>query len=82
MQTQQRCARNERTARNYARNERPREAGYDGQTVTILLLGLTGCAGVQQRMGWTEPPYLGDEEAGERPLSRLAFRSKFRRSSS
>ena len=48
---------------------RLREAGI----VTLLLLGLTGCAGVQQRLGWTEPPYLGDEGSEERPLSRLAF---------
>ena len=48
---------------------RLRESGI----VTILLLGLTGCAGVQQRLGWTEPPYLGDEDTAERPLSRLAF---------
>src|SRR5262249_8178987 len=48
---------------------RLRETGI----VTILLLGLTGCAGVQQRMGWTEPPYLGEENTDERPLSRLAF---------
>ena len=48
---------------------RLREAGI----VTMLLLGLTGCAGVQQRLGWTEPPYRGDEDSEERPLSRLAF---------
>ena len=48
---------------------RLREAGI----VTLLLLGLTGCAGVQQRLGWTEPPYLGDEGSEDRPLSRLAF---------
>ncbi len=48
---------------------RLRETGI----VTILLLGLTGCAGVQQRLGWTEPPYLGEEGSEERPLSRLAF---------
>jgi hypothetical protein len=39
----------------------------------MLLLGLTGCAGFEQRMGWTEPPYLGDNNPEERPLSRLAF---------
>ena len=33
----------------------------DAGIVTMLLLGLTGCAGVQQRLGWTEPPYRGDE---------------------
>ena len=48
---------------------RLRESGI----VTILLLGLTGCTGLQQRMGWTEPPYVGDEDSAERPLSRLAF---------
>ena len=48
---------------------RLREAGI----VTLLLLGLTGCAGVQQRLGWTEPPYRGDEGSEDRPLSRLAF---------
>ena len=48
---------------------RLREAGI----VTLLLLGLTGCAGVQQRLGGTEPPYLGDEGSEDRPLSRLAF---------
>ena len=45
----------------------------DAGIVTMLLLGLTGCAGVQQRLGWTEPPYQGDEDTEERPLSRLAF---------
>jgi hypothetical protein len=39
----------------------------------MVLLGLTGCAGVQQRLGWTEPPYQDDQDSGERPLSRLAF---------
>ena len=34
----------------------------DAGIVTMLLLGLTGCAGVQQRLGWTEPPYQGDED--------------------
>ncbi len=49
---------------------RLREAGI----VTLLLLGLTGCAGVQQRFGRTEPPYLGEEDRDhEGPLSRLAF---------
>ncbi len=48
---------------------RLRETGI----VTILLLGLTGCAGVQQRLGWTEPPYLGEEGSEDGPLSRLAF---------
>ena len=48
---------------------RLREAGI----VTMLLLGLTGCAGVQQRLGWTEPPYRGDEDSDEHGLSRLAF---------
>jgi hypothetical protein len=45
----------------------------DAGIVTMLLLGLTGCAGVQQRLGWTEPPYRGDEDADEHGLSRLAF---------
>jgi hypothetical protein len=45
----------------------------DAGIVTMLLLGLTGCAGVQQRLGWTEPPYVGDDGPDERPLSRLAF---------
>lgn len=45
----------------------------DAGIVTMLLLGLTGCAGVQQRLGWTEPPYQGDEDTEGRPLSRLAF---------
>src|SRR5215813_8351650 len=54
---------------------RLRETGI----VTILLLGLTGCAGVQQRVGWTEPPYPGVEESSEeRPLSRLAFWRRYR----
>ena len=48
---------------------RLRETGI----VTILLLGLTGCAGVQHRLGWTEPPYAAEESTEERPLSRLAF---------
>lgn len=48
---------------------RLRETGI----VTILLLGLTGCAGVQQRLGWTETPSLGGEDSEDRPLSRLAF---------
>lgn len=41
--------------------------------MTLLLLGLTGCSGVQQRLGWSEPAYLGDDADDERPLSRLAF---------
>lgn len=41
--------------------------------ITILLLGLTGCAGVQPRLGRTEAPALGDESSEDRPLSRLAF---------
>lgn len=41
--------------------------------VAFLLLGLTGCAGVQQRLGWTEPPYLGDDDTQAHPASRLAF---------
>ena len=41
--------------------------------MTILLLGLTGCAGVQQRLGWSEPAYSVDGDSGGRPLSRLAF---------
>jgi hypothetical protein len=45
----------------------------DAGIVTMLLLGLTGCAGVQQRLGWTEPPYRGDEDSDEHGLSRLAF---------
>lgn len=47
----------------------------DAGIVAFLLLGMTGCAGVQQRLGWTEPPYLGDEDDQDQahPLSRLAF---------
>ncbi len=47
----------------------------DAGIVALLLLGMTGCAGVQQRLGWTEPPYLGDDEDQDQahPLSRLAF---------
>lgn len=48
---------------------RLRESGI----VTILLLGLTGCAGVQQRLGWTEATSPGAESSEDRPLSRLAF---------
>jgi hypothetical protein len=48
---------------------RLRESGI----VTILLLGLTGCAGVQQRMGWSETSPMVGDNADERPLSRLAF---------
>jgi hypothetical protein len=48
---------------------RLRETGI----VTIMLLSLSGCAGLEQRLGWTEPPYVGDEGSEERPLSRLAF---------
>ncbi|MHB1559946.1 MAG: hypothetical protein ACYC61_21050 [Isosphaeraceae bacterium] len=46
----------------------------DAGIVALLLLGMTGCAGVQQRLGWTEPPYLGDEDQDPaHPMSRLAF---------
>jgi hypothetical protein len=45
----------------------------DSAIVAIMLLGLSGCAGVQQRMGWSEPPYVGDESSDQSPLSRLAF---------
>lgn len=47
----------------------------DAGIVALLLLGMTGCAGVQQRLGWTEPPYLGDDEDQDQahPMSRLAF---------
>ncbi len=41
--------------------------------VTILLLGLTGCAGVQPRLGWMQPSTSGAQDSEGRPLSRLAF---------
>lgn len=48
---------------------RLRESGI----VTIVLLGLTGCAGVQQRLGWSEPSFPGEEKGADRPMSRLAL---------
>jgi hypothetical protein len=50
---------------------RPREAGI----TVLLLLGLSGCAGVQQRADWSMPSALeaGQERPGSRLLGRLAW---------
>ncbi len=45
----------------------------DSAIVTILLLGLSGCAGVQPRLGWMQPSSSGTQDSEGRPLSRLAF---------
>ena len=45
----------------------------DSAIVTILLLGLSGCAGVQPRLGWMQPSTPGTQDSEGRPLSRLAF---------
>src|SRR5438046_797886 len=48
---------------------RPREAGI----VMLLLLGLSGCAGVQQRLSWASPSASGADQADARPTARLSW---------
>ncbi len=50
---------------------RPRGVGI----IIVMLLGLSGCAGMQQQEGWTSPVMTSAHGPGadERPLARLAF---------
>ena len=48
---------------------RPREVGIG----VVMLLGLSGCASMQQQGGWPSPSTTTAYGAEERPLSRLAF---------
>ncbi len=48
---------------------RPREVGIG----VLMLLGLSGCASMQQQGGWASPSRTTAFGAEDRPLSRLAF---------
>ena len=48
---------------------RPREVGIG----VVMLLGLSGCASMQQQGGWASPSRTTAYGAEERPLARLAF---------